>query len=45
VSDTRNRAYSIGPDGAFYFIAAFPGQQSKLMVVQNWLEELKARVP
>jgi serine/threonine-protein kinase len=45
VSDTRNRAYSIGPDGAFYFIAAFPGQQSRLMVVQNWLEELKTRVP
>jgi serine/threonine-protein kinase len=45
VSDTRNRAYSIGPDGSFYFIAAFPGQQSRLMVVQNWLEELKTRVP
>jgi len=44
-SDTRNRAYSVSPDGSsFYFIDALPGTPSQLIVVTNWWEELKAKV-
>jgi hypothetical protein len=43
VRDTRNRAFSVAPDGkSFYFITALPGNPSQLVAVLNWLEELKA---
>lgn len=45
VTDTRNRAYSVSPDGrAFYFIDVLSGTPSQLVVVTNWFEELKAKV-
>ncbi|MDP9179497.1 MAG: protein kinase, partial [Gemmatimonadota bacterium] len=44
-TDTRNRAYSVAPDGkSFYFINTLPGNPSQLVVVLNWFEELKAKV-
>jgi len=44
-SDTRNRAYTVSPDGrSFYFVDALPGTPSQLIVVTNWWEELKAKV-
>ncbi|HYN81327.1 MAG TPA: LpqB family beta-propeller domain-containing protein [Gemmatimonadaceae bacterium] len=44
-SDTRSRAYSVAPDGkSFYFISTQPGNPSQMVVVLNWLEELKAKV-
>ena len=43
--DTRNRAYSVSPDGrSFYFIEPVPGTPSQLIVVTNWWEELKAKI-
>ena len=45
VADSRNRAYSVAPDGkSFYFISALPGNPSQLVVVLNWFEELNAKV-
>jgi Tol biopolymer transport system component len=45
LTDTRNRAYSVSPDGqSFYFVDVLPGTPSQLIVVTNWWEELKAKV-
>ena len=45
LSDTRNRMYSVSPDGrSFYFVESVPGTASQLIVVTNWWEELKAKV-
>jgi serine/threonine protein kinase len=45
LSDTRSRAYSVAPDGrSFYFINVLPGKPSQLIVITNWLEELKSRM-
>ncbi len=42
--DPRHRAYSVTPDGRFfYFIAPVPGAPSQMVVITNWFEELKAK--
>ena len=36
----------VGPDGRFLFVkAGTVNQQQQITVVENWIEELKARVP
>jgi len=45
VTDNRHRAYSVSPDGrSFYFIDAHQGKPSQMIVITNWLEELKAKM-
>src|SRR5687768_9858934 len=44
-SDSRHRAYSVSPDGRhFYFINVLPGKPSQIIVITNWIEELKAKL-
>ena len=43
--DTRHYAYTIGPDGSFYFVQRAIAPSNTVIVIHNWLEELKARVP
>jgi eukaryotic-like serine/threonine-protein kinase len=46
-SDNRHRSYTVAPDGSFYFIRA-PSLlmgSSYVVVVLNWFEELKRKVP
>ena len=45
VSDSRHRAYSVSPDGRyFYFINVLPGRPSQIIVITNWIEELKKKI-
>jgi serine/threonine-protein kinase len=43
--DTRHYAYTVGPDGSFYFVQRTVAPNNEVVVIHNWLEELKARVP
>jgi serine/threonine-protein kinase len=43
--DTRHYAYTVGPDGSFYFVQRTVAPSNTVIVIHNWLEELKARVP
>jgi hypothetical protein len=45
-----NRPFDIAPDGRFFIIRDDPAQDgastlSNLIVVQNWFEDLKSKVP
>jgi len=44
--NTRNRLYDVAPDGRFVVIQRFgtPDVSGDLVVVQNWFEELEAKV-
>ena len=44
---TRPRSYDVTPDGERFLLTKLPGEQTrpKIMIVLNWLEELKQRVP
>ena len=49
-SSTVSIAYDVGADGRFLFhqpapVAAGPQQLSQIVVVEHWLDELRARVP
>lgn len=45
VSDNRHRAYSVSPDGqGFYFIDIVPGHESQLIVVSNWVTEIREKL-
>jgi serine/threonine-protein kinase len=43
--DTRHYAYTVGPDGSFYFVQRAVAPSNTVIVIHNWLEELKAKVP
>jgi serine/threonine-protein kinase len=44
---TRPRSYDVTPDGERFLLTKLPGDRPlpRIMVVLNWLEELRARVP
>jgi Tol biopolymer transport system component len=44
---TRPRSYDVTPDGERFLLTKLPGEQPRprIMVVLNWFEELRARVP
>ena len=44
---TRPRSYDVTPDGQRFLLTKVPGErpQPRIMVVLNWFEELRARVP
>ena len=44
---TRPRSYDVTPDGERFLLTKLPGEQARprIMVVLNWFEELRARVP
>ncbi|MDQ3080973.1 MAG: serine/threonine-protein kinase [Gemmatimonadota bacterium] len=45
VADTRHRAYSVSPDGqSFYFIDVVPGHESQLILISNWVAELREKL-
>ena len=45
VSDTRHRRYAVSPDDQSFIFARQPGgQTTRVVVVLNWFEELRARV-
>ena len=43
--DTRHFAYTVGRDGEFYFFQQNTVPTSEVIVIHNWQEELKAKVP
>ena len=43
--DTRHYAYTVGPDGSFYFVQRAIAPSNTAILIHNWLEELKAKVP
>ena len=54
ISSSRVRGYDVGPDGTFLLIKQDPDFRSRLReamaparieLVQNWFEDLRARVP
>jgi Tol biopolymer transport system component len=44
---TRPRSYDVTPDGQRFLLTKLPGErpQPRIMVVLNWFEELRARMP
>jgi serine/threonine-protein kinase len=44
---TRPRSYDVTPDGQRFLLTKLPGEQlrPRIMVVLNWFEELRAKVP
>jgi serine/threonine-protein kinase len=44
---TRPRSYDVTPDGQRFLLTKLPGErrQPRVMVVLNWFDELRARVP
>ncbi len=45
VTDTRHGNYAISPDGrSFYFVRTLPGPRPQIVVVLNWLNELRRQV-
>jgi serine/threonine-protein kinase len=44
---TRPRSFDVTPDGQRFLLTKLPGErvQPRIMVVLNWFEELRARVP
>jgi serine/threonine-protein kinase len=44
---TRPRSYDVTPDGERFLLTKLPGEQPRprVMVVLNWFEELRAKVP
>jgi serine/threonine-protein kinase len=44
---TRPRSYDVTPDGQRFLLTKLPGEraQPRIMVVLNWFDELRARVP
>jgi hypothetical protein len=44
---TRPRSYDVTPDGEHFLVTKRPGepQQPRIMIVLNWFEELRAKVP
>jgi Tol biopolymer transport system component len=44
---TRPRSYDVTPDGEHFLLTKLPGDQPRprIMVVLNWFEELRAKVP
>ncbi len=44
-TDTRHFSYAVGRDGRFYFFEQNAPSSANAVVILNWLEELKARVP
>jgi serine/threonine-protein kinase len=45
IVDNRNHNYAVSPDdGSFLFVRPAAGTRSRLIVVMNWFEELKAKV-
>jgi serine/threonine-protein kinase len=43
--DTRHYAYAVGPDRSFYFVQRTVAPNDEVVVIHNWLEELKVKVP
>jgi Tol biopolymer transport system component len=43
-SDTRHSAYVAAPDGAFYFFQRTTAPNARLVLILNWLSELKTKV-
>jgi len=44
--DLFGRSYDVHPDGRFLMMKEqSPSRPGELIIVQNWFEELKARVP
>ena len=43
-TDTRHSAYVVTPDGAFYFFQRTAAPNARLVLILNWLSELKAKV-
>ncbi|HEX5577227.1 MAG TPA: protein kinase [Gemmatimonadaceae bacterium] len=45
ISDTRHRSYAVSPDGRyFYFINVLPTRPSQIVLITNWIEELKEKL-
>ncbi len=44
-TDARHRGYAVGKDGSFYFFQRTDMPTAPGVLIQNWLEELKAKVP
>ena len=45
ISDNRNHNYTVSPDDrSFLFVRPTAGAPSRMIVVMNWFEELKAKV-
>ncbi|MBA3352503.1 MAG: PD40 domain-containing protein [Blastocatellia bacterium] len=45
VSDVRHRSYSVSRDGqSFYFIDVVPGHESQLIVISNWVTEVREKL-
>jgi serine/threonine-protein kinase len=44
---TRPRSYDVTPDGERFLLTKLPGEQvrPRIMIVLNWFEELRAKVP
>jgi serine/threonine-protein kinase len=44
-TDVRHHAYAVGRDGSFYFFQQAAERGQRMVLIQNWLEDLKERVP
>jgi serine/threonine-protein kinase len=45
ISDSRHRSYAVSPDGRyFYFINVLPTRPSQIVLITNWIEELKEKL-
>jgi serine/threonine protein kinase/Tol biopolymer transport system component len=45
ISDSRHRSYAVSPDGRyFYFINVLPTRASQIVLITNWIEELKEKL-
>jgi tRNA A-37 threonylcarbamoyl transferase component Bud32 len=45
ITDTRHRSYAVSPDGRyFYFINVLPTRPSQIVLITNWIEELKEKL-
>ena len=43
ISDSRNRAYSVAPDGQSFYFVRVPTTRVENIVVLNWFDELEAK--
>ena len=45
LTDNRHWGYAASRDGAFYFFERSAPSSAPVVVIQNWVDELKAKVP